>query len=73
MTTSIKVRTNGNYVAEVKNSSGAVLGKAGPGSNVESDWIWISHGEEVSIAERTATAEEVEAVAQAQQSTKGTP
>jgi hypothetical protein len=61
MTTSIKVRTNGNYVAEVKNDSGAILGKAGPGSNVESDWIGVPHQGGVSITERTATTEEIEA------------
>lgn len=60
MTTSIKVRTNGNYVAEVKTNSGAILGKAGPGSSVESDWIGVPHAG-VSIVERTATPEEVEA------------
>jgi len=58
MTTSIKVRTNGSYVAEVKNASGAILGKSGPGSNAESDWIGVPH-DGVTIDERPATAEEV--------------
>lgn len=60
MTTSIKVKTNGDYVAEVQNENGDVLGKAGPGSNVESEWIGVAHTG-ISVAERPATAEEIEA------------
>jgi hypothetical protein len=61
MTTSIKVRTNGSYVAEAKDSNGSIVGKAGPGSNVESDWIHLRHADVFTIAERDATTEEVEA------------
>jgi len=60
MTTSIKIRTNGSYVAELKNSQGSVLGKAGPGNNQESEWIYVPHGEQATFSERTATAEEIE-------------
>lgn len=61
MTTSVKLRTNGNYVSELKNAGGTVLGHAGPGSNVESDWIGFPHGEAATITERSATPEEIEA------------
>lgn len=61
MTTSVKLRTNGNYVAELKNNDGEVVGSAGPGSNVESDWVNLPHGENHTIEERKATDEEVEA------------
>lgn len=61
MTTSIKIRTNGSYVAEAKNAAGNVIGKSGPGNNVESEWIGLPHDGVHSIVERAATAEEVEA------------
>jgi hypothetical protein len=60
MTTSIKIRTNGNYVAEAKNSGGTIIGKSGPGNNVESEWIGVPHGG-FNVTERNATAEEIEA------------
>lgn len=66
MTTSVKIRTNGNYVAELQDEAGDVIGSAGPGSNVESDWINVPHGTEVGLTERNATAEEIEKAAQAQ-------
>lgn len=61
MTTQIKISTNGNYVCEVKNSGGTVLGKAGPGSMKESGSIYLPHGETFTISERDATPEETEA------------
>lgn len=60
MTTQVKVQTNGNYVCEVKNGSGKVIGSAGPGSNVESSWISLPPGG-ASITERTATQDEIDA------------
>lgn len=60
MTTSIKIRTNGNYVAEATNAAGGILGKAGPGDNVESDWIHVPH-DGFSVSERPATAAEIDA------------
>lgn len=62
MTTNVKITTNGNYVAELKNSGGTVLGKAGPGQMAESGSIYIPHNETVTISERPATAEEIEAL-----------
>lgn len=59
MTTSVKIRTNGNYVAEAKNSGGTIIGTAGPGNQVESDWINVPH-DGFSVTERQATAEEIE-------------
>lgn len=61
MTTSVKLRTNGNYVSELKDEAGNVLGKAGPGSNVESNWLNFPHGQTATITERPATDEEIEA------------
>ena len=61
MTTSVKLRTNGNYVSQLKDSRGNVLGSAGPGSNVESEWINFPHGQVATIEERQATDEEVAA------------
>ncbi len=61
MTTSVNIRTNGNYVAELKGPDGAVLAKAGPGNNAESGWVYVPHGTEATFAERDATAEELEA------------
>lgn len=60
MTTSIKLRTNGNYVSELKNERGDVLGSAGPGSNVESEWISFPHGQTATVTERPATPEETQ-------------
>jgi hypothetical protein len=62
MTTNIKISTNGNYVCEVKNSGGTVIGKSGPGSMVESGSIYLPHGETFTISERDATAEELAAL-----------
>lgn len=62
MTTTVKVITNGNYVAEVK-QDGVDVGSVGPGSMVEKSFT-ILHGSKTNvfeIAEREATAEEVEA------------
>lgn len=61
MTTQVKIQTNGSYVAELKNVNGSVLGKAGPGNNVESEWIHVPHGQTHTVTEREATAEEIEA------------
>lgn len=62
MTTSVKVNTNGNYVATVK-INGVDKGTVGPGSMVEKQW-GIPHLETtiVEIEERQATAEEIAAV-----------
>ncbi len=65
MTTNIKINTNGNYVCEVKNSGGTVLGSAGPGSMQESGSIYLPHGETFTISERTATEEEIAAAKEA--------
>lgn len=59
MTTSIKLRTNGNYVSEVKNAGGTIVAKCGPG-NLESEWQGLPH-EGLTITEREATPEEIEA------------
>lgn len=61
MTTSVKVNTNGNYVATVK-INGVDKGTVGPGSAVEKMWN-IPHGQmtTVEIEERQATAEEIAA------------
>lgn len=61
MTTSVKLRTNGDYVSEIKNEGGTVLGHAGPGNNVESEWINFPHGYTATVTERKATPEEIEA------------
>lgn len=61
MTTNIKITTNGNYVGELKNSGGTVLGKAGPGTMKESGSIYVPHGETVTFSERAATQEEIDA------------
>lgn len=58
MTTSIKIRTNGDYVAEAKNLNGLVLGHAGPGNNVESNWIGVPHTG-FTVSERSATPDEI--------------
>lgn len=61
MTTSMKLRTNGNYVAEARNEAGgaSLYGAAGPGSNVESDWFNVPHTG-VNVTERAATQEEID-------------
>lgn len=61
MTTSFKLRTNGNYVSEAKNEGGTIIAKAGPGSNVESDWVSYPHRTGVTISERAATDDEIAA------------
>lgn len=61
MTTSFKLRTNGNFVSEAKNEGGTIIAKAGPGSNVESEWVHYPHGTNVTISERPATDDEVAA------------
>ena len=61
MTTSFKLRTNGNYVSEARNEGGTIIATAGPGSNVESEWVIYPHGTGVTISERPATAEEISA------------
>jgi len=65
MTTNVKITTNGNYVAELKNAGGTVLGKAGPGSMKESPSIYIPHNETVTVSERPATEEETAAANEA--------
>lgn len=60
MTSRMRLETNGAYVSEAKDKDGNVVGKAGPGSAVQSDWFWVPH-EGVTVAERQATPEEVEA------------
>lgn len=65
MTTQVKLQTNGNYVAEVKDSGGNIRGSAGPGTMVESGWIGIDHSGTNTITERPATDEEVAAAAEA--------
>jgi hypothetical protein len=64
MTTTVKVNTNGSYVADVKitNSRGEQVDSVGPGSMVEKSFS-IPHGEAttIEINEREATPEEVEA------------
>lgn len=62
MTTNVKITTNGNYVAELKNADGVVLGSAGPGQNVESGSIYVPHNETVTISERPATEDEIAAI-----------
>ena len=60
MTTTLKVTTNGPYVATVTDTkTGRVLALVGPGSNVE-QYISFSHGQEnhFSVVERPATEEE---------------
>lgn len=60
MTTDVIVRTNGNYVAEVK-IDGEDKGGVGPGTLVQRQFF-IPHGGKhvVEIEERSATAEEIE-------------
>lgn len=63
MTTSLKITTNGNYVATVKNEKGEELVSVGPGSTVEKS-LYFPHGsgpQTYVVDERAATAEEVEA------------
>lgn len=61
MTTDVKVRTNGNYVAMVK-IDGRDMGTVGPGNLVERQF-GIPHGgvHIVEIEERAARAEEIDA------------
>lgn len=73
MTTSIKLHTNGNYVSELrKEGEETVLGSAGPGSNVESDWINFPHGYTAIVKERSATQEEIDAAKKAEAEKQGT-
>lgn len=63
MTTSLKITTNGNYVATVKNEKGDELASVGPGSMVEKS-LYFPHGagpQTYVVEERSATAEEIEA------------
>lgn len=64
MTTDIKIRTNGSYVAEVRNDAGDLLGSNGPSSHtggaVESNWINVGHGGFI-VIERSATEDEIHA------------
>jgi len=70
MTTQVKIQTNGNYVAEIKDAAGTIVGSAGPGANIESGWIYLPHGQVFTFAERPATAEEIaKAAEEANQST----
>lgn len=62
MTTSIRIRTNGNYVCEVKDATGNILGHAGPGSATESGEIYLPHKNRFTIEERDATPAEIEAI-----------
>lgn len=61
MTTDVIVRTNGNYVAEVK-IDGEDKGGVGPGNLVQRQFF-IPHGGKhiVEIEERPATQEEIDA------------
>jgi len=62
MTTDMKIRTNGNYVATLTDALGSVLGSVGPSIGegpVESDWINVPHGDEVTLSERPATEDEI--------------
>lgn len=65
MTTDVIVRTNGNYVAEVK-LDGVEAGSVGPGRLVTKQF-YIPHGgvHVVEIEERAATAEEIAKLAEA--------
>lgn len=63
MTTSLKITTNGSYVATVKNEKGEELVSVGPGTMVEKQ-LYFRHGagpQTYVVEERSATAEEVEA------------
>lgn len=61
MTTTIKVTCNGNYVAEVTQDGRAPV-LVGPGSMVEKSFTYPHPGPtSISIIERSATAEEIEA------------
>lgn len=69
MTTSVVIRTNGNYVCEGRitvNSKDQPAReeeiKVGPGSNVERQY-YVPHGSQVSMSltERNATQEEIDA------------
>lgn len=61
MTTTIKVSCNGNYVAEVTQDGRAPV-LIGPGSNVEKSFTYPHPGPtSISIIERPATEEEIEA------------
>ncbi|MGE0290514.1 MAG: hypothetical protein AB7I42_29545 [Bradyrhizobium sp.] len=69
MTTSVAIRTNGNYVCEGKMTVTPKDQpvreeeiKVGPGSNVERQYT-VPHGSQVSmdLTERNATQEEIEA------------
>lgn len=62
MTTDVIVRTNGNYVAMVK-QNGEDKGTVGPGAAVTKQF-YVPHGagpQVFEIEEREATAEEIEA------------
>jgi hypothetical protein len=60
MTTSARIRCNGNYVAQAFDMNKTLLGSAGPGSNVESEWINVGHNG-FYVTERPATEEEIAA------------
>lgn len=59
MTTNVKIQTNGNYVAELRDEGNTVVASVGPGNNVESNWIHVPHGSIATLSERDATAEEI--------------
>lgn len=59
MTTTLKLWTNGNYVAEAR-MDGEIIATVGPGTNVESPPIYVPNGKNVFITERAATALEID-------------
>lgn len=58
MTTTVRIRTNGDYVSELRDAAGNVVGSAGPGSSVESGEITVPHGSTMTLTERDATDDE---------------
>lgn len=57
----VKVRAVGNFVTEVTDDTGVIIGRVGPGDDVEGNWIDLLEGDSVTITRRAATAEEIEA------------
>lgn len=60
MTTNITISVGGNYVAEIKDENGTVIGSAGPAVEGEgpavSGSIYLEHGKTFTISERLPDA-----------------